>query len=244
MEEKPEERNWAEEFQEQCHEDNLCLSFKKNFSEPDAKEEMNSTCSAIMSYLFDSNVEVLASTAGLHLNGENKVPHVHVHVLVIKSTVPKTMLSQASTHRQRKGGERMRDVSMKSQVPRDALCSFLAYPFKEGLILSSRFQLWMKDTMPRDCINFLKELATSIYQSNLAKNLIRDKSEQRKEKAYLELLEIARTGTYSSYKEFLIYMENEYIEKLQPEDMCDIRNYKRNLEKIAVALRIIKTYEL
>lgn len=229
-------------------EDFLCLSFKKNY-EDDFKmgdeEEDVSTCQL---YLNESGVATIASTAGVHFMGENRTPHVHFHAIVMKSTVPKTMISNASLHRKRSSySVELSSITMKSTplVARNPKFYFLSYPYKEGNV-GREGNRWKGKQMKSCMIDFLRKIGKTLYEEQCAKNLIRERSEERRQNDYLELLNLVRDSgiQFSSFRSLQIWAEEHYIEKIPPEKMIDIVNYKKNLQKVGVALRIVKTYDL
>lgn len=209
----------------------------------------------IRNYITDLGVEILFSTAGIHLNGENKVPHIHWNF--ITTSIPK-IPSNLSQHRIRWSNKKdevdFTNVSFQIKKKIDLgkpKYQVLTYPLKEGRPLPSQFNnhkinVYDKNKMTKQQFNYLLEVGQSIYQQELATNLRRDKCEERKKQSLNDLYTICNENRayFSTLKEMARFLDEKYISTLDIQDYPDPKNYKTNLQKIAVKLDILKYSDL
>jgi len=100
--------------------------------------------------------------------------------------------------------------------------------------------------MTEELKQFLTAYGKTVYETELAKNITRDMAEERKHTEYMKMLNFVRSNAppLTSFYSLQVYMEEEYLAKIPAEKMVCISNYKKNLQKLAVALKICKSYEL
>lgn len=240
--------------------DYYAVSFKKNIeydAENTTDDDLYDEICQYPGYLSDSKIEVVASTAGLHLLGKNKIPHIHYHAVVKASSIGKhnknqTFLTNASKHRNDRGlMDKDLGVSVKPLDTKLPKFQFLSYPFKEGrpiLCSVGKANMYNGKRMTKGMIQFLVEIGKSLYESSIAKNLIRDKHEERKKNSYLELLDLVKSSTiiFKSFRQLQEWAEEHYIEKKIEDDervFIEVANYKKNLQSVAIVLKICKTYD-
>lgn len=235
----------------------LAISFKKNveYEEGDTYDYIGAeNVGGLILYLRNSKIDIKASTCGLHLEGKNKEPHIHFHAIIPISCISKenrnsTFISNPSKHRKDKSF--FDTWSMKSE-PLDAKqpkFKFLSYPFKEGRNIStagsSCLATFSGKPMVKAMVDFLVSIGNTIYEEEKAKNLIRDKSEERKKQNYLELLELGENSgiTFKNFRHLCEWYEVNWVEKMDREKPLDISNYKKNLQSISVKFKICKSYD-
>lgn len=227
-------------------EDATCISVKVNIPDYDASDcnFIPPAFSALMAYLKDSGVEVLACSSGLHLNGRNEIPHIHYHIVANHYNEP----SNPSQHRKRwlakKGNEvyDFEDATFKYQrldVNKPKF-QFLAYPLKEGHMLRLKYYLYDGDKMTSEMKKFLLSVGKTIYETQCALRLRQEKCKERKQLALSELYDICKLQPFKSFRDMMVWLDTNYIDTLELEDMPDPKNYKSNCQKIAVKLKILK----
>lgn len=242
------EKSIAELFEELISNDDTVITIKFNvLSSPEealVKLILEFPLRDIFEYLEFCKVKIKYSSFGLHLNGENKVPHVHLHLITEKYTPDKN----PSQHRKRwftKSGGRttFNDLSFKySKIdPTKAKYSTLSYPLKEGKGLLEEFPNCYKNITPQ-MFDFLLEVGTSIYNKEVGLHLRQDKCEERKKNALLELhrLLVENQSCFYDYKSMMLWLDDNYISSLTLTDLPDPRHYKTNTQKIAVKFGFLK----
>lgn len=203
---------------------------------------------AISKYIEDLGCQILFSSAGVHLLGENKVSHIHYNFITTRVNAP----SNPSQHRKRwllKNEETSSfdNVSFKFHPKIDVKKPkyfILSYPLKEGHRLEPKSFIYkyLGKPMKKNEIDFLSEIGKSIYETECGLNLKRDKCEERKKLALQDLFKICsdNCSNFSTFREMAIWLDSNYIENLPLEDLPDPRNYKTNIQKVAVKLKILK----
>jgi len=246
--------NFPERLQEVIPDDATCISVKVNIEngEYSEKDFVPLHLTDILNYLRDSGVEIISSTAGVHLEGRNQIPHIHYHFITSHYNPP----SNPSQHRKRWLSKTdnsecdLGDASFKYQKidKKYPVYQFLSYPLKEGRLLSPRYNklccLFDKSPMEKGMIEFLRSVGNTIYQTALALKLKQDKTQERKQLALKELYDIVVNQNFSSFKQMMCWLDDNYIATLSLEEMPDPKNYKTNCQKIAVKLGLLKYSEL
>lgn len=240
-------------FEENIGKNDFCVSFKLNIPDMDDIEQRHYV-TKIIQYM-KANADVQMYSHGIHLEGKRNIPHIHIHFIITSSVGWTKVMTNASQHRKRwfvKEGLEYPEgkvLEMKSQPvdPLQPKFHFLAYPMKEGKYFKNGdFFSFLNSPMTTEMRKFLVDYAKNIYDQKVAHDLAADKSEERKEIKYSEILNIARKFTGGSFRDFQVYMEDNYITKLidAGDSVPDIDNYKKNLKRAAVQLKFFKTYEL
>lgn len=242
--------NYPEQLEEVIPDDATCISVKVNLDDGEYSESqfVPPHMSDIIAYLKDSGVEIISSTAGVHLEGRNQIPHIHYHFITSHYNPP----SNPSQHRKRWLNKAdnsecdLGDATFKYQKidKKYPVYQFLSYPLKEGKALHPRYYkfiyLFDKQPMEKGMIDFLKSVGTTIYQTQLALKLKQDKTQERKQLALKELYDICVKQSFSSYSAMMCWLDDNYIAELDLEEMPDPKNYKTNCQKIAVKLGLLK----
>lgn len=237
--------NYSEQFEEFIPDDAICVSVKVNLDEGEYDNKFTPPFySSIVKYLDDSGVAILASTAGVHLQGKNQVPHIHYHFVCSNFRSP----SNPSQHRQRwlsKNGNEIENLGsatfkyqkLDSRYPR---FQFLSYPMKEGLLVRDNYYTYDGCKMKKEIRDFLVSVGQTIFQTSQALKLKNDLSVQRKQLALSELYDLCKTQSFPNFKSMLLWLDKNYIQTLDLEDYPDPKNYKTNSQKVAVKLGLLK----
>lgn len=198
----------------------------------------------VLNYLKAKEYEVIAYTTGLHTN--HHIHHHHYNFILSRCKKP----SNPSQHFNRwldKNKDFADDLSFKWKkiLPDRPKYDFLAYPLKEGQILTR-----LKGDPPSNYFNgqpmslgmltFLKEYAHSLYLVTLAHNKRQDLLAQRKQLKLNELYEVVKERNFTSYFDMLDWLEDNYLDNLELEELPDLNNYNSNCRKVAKKLRLIK----
>jgi len=233
----------ADELSKSILDDYRCISVKINY----AKDEFvadDVQCPdelfTVMSYFRDSGLEIIYSTCGLHVNGENKKPHVHFHCIV-KSLIAGTFQSNNSQHRKRwlakEGNEihSFENTSIRFPKKENPVWCHLAYPYKENQPLIKGEKNIKKYKQ------FLIGYAVNLYQVSLGNRAKQDASEQRKKEARLALglLCEEHKSEFTSYREMTKWLDVNYIKHLSLEDIPKRSNYQDNCQAVAIKLGIL-----
>lgn len=239
-----EELSLAEELSSTIQEDYKCISVKINYTKDEYDADLVTPPDefhSVKAYFNDCKLDIVYSTLGLHLQGENKKPHVHYH-LIVRSLPSGTFQSANPMHRKRwqsKEGNEMytfENVSIRFPKKEDPVWQQLAYPFKEGRPIMVGCKNITK------YYNFLMEYATNLYQVSLGNRARQEACDERKKTNLLSLAKLCQDhkSEFTTFKEMMIWLDTSYIAMLDLEDYPDPRNYKTNCQKICVHLGKLK----
>jgi hypothetical protein len=204
-------------------------------------------------YLTDNNILIKYASYGQHLQGQNKIPHVHYN-LITEPFNFKSMTQNSSQHRKRwydKQTEIEPDflkLSFKFHAQLDDTkpkYSTLSYPLKEGLhIYTTRRKMYTN--VSQEMFNFLLNVGTDIYNKEVGLHQRQDKCEIRKQCALSDLATLCNQNksNFGSFREMQLWLDINYIDKLDLLEYPDPKNYKTNLQKIAIKLKFLKYSDL
>lgn len=205
-------------------------------------------------YIRDLGVEILYSSAGLHLKGKAKVPHVHWNLI---TTPLEKIPSNPSQHRTRWLNKNpdardalFKDISIQMHHTLDLSrpkYSVLSYPLKEGHVLheyNKNRQYYVG--LGLDEIQMLTATGTAIYEAALAQQMRRDMSEDRRRATLHEMYDVAmeHRNSFTTFREMCLVLDLYFIENLDLEDFPDPVIYKKNCQRIAVKLELLKYSDL
>lgn len=255
--------NFVSELQETIPDDCLWIAAKRNnsvkeFSLINDSEEYFDN---VRRYAYSWG-KILYSSMGIHLNGERKIPHIH-WVFCIQ---PSRSYANKSTDR----ANWLKDNSESVTWFKDNQWTFqytegctvgkpkwfpLAYPLKEGKYNKEHhpnpYKGWYyynqisngkSRRMSNELQEFLMLQGTRIYQENLAKNEIRDLSEQKKQDAVQSIADCAKThrDKFTTYKQMVDTLEIYYMDKLELKDKPCLNNYRTACQKVGNSLGIFR----
>lgn len=201
----------------------------------------------IQNYFLEHSDEVIAMTAGMHCNGTNSIPHFHLHVITRNMIDEKSNPSQFRNRYFAKNNVKFSTgtLSIKvQQIQHDApKWQFLAYPLKEANPINNvNMYLWRGCRMREEMKEFLLQAGNQIYTQQLAMHQRRDASNERKQNALLELYEIASKVKHENFEAMIYYLQKNYIENCELQELPDQRNYKSNVNKVGQMLKLINSY--
>jgi len=245
--ERSDEQTFVQVFEETIPEDAMVVKCKFNDI---ADDEFYPN---VKSYIQDElKAHILYSSAGIHKNGSNAVPHIHYHFITTKFKVP----SNPSQHRKRWVakdidtnylGENCSIQFGKIEIKKPKY-HVLAYPLKEGLVNEEILALGFHDytqkngKMKKNMKTFLMDVGKEIYEKAMAAHDRREKSDERKQIKLTDLYDLCRENreSFTTYLGMKLWLDSNYIDNLELSELPDSRNYKNNCEKVAVKLRILK----
>lgn len=252
LEEIEPEISISQQFEEAIPDDVMVINVKLNFDITDEEplEERHRILPTyeIRKYIENLGCKILFSSAGYHLNGERKQPHLHYNFITTSFKVP----SNPSQHRNRwfnKEDDANSDFlkctfkfhqAIDTKTPK---YSVLSYPLKEGLqVKENRLYTFNATPMTKAQKTFLMETGKAIYEKEQGLKLRQDKCEERKKIALNDLFKLCSDNKteFSNFKQMIVWLDCNYIDKLNIEEYPDPKNYKTNCQKIAVALGKLK----
>lgn len=231
-------------------EDATCISVKINIPDYDASDNnfVPPAFGTVKQYLEDSGVEILACSSGIHFQGRKEIPHIHYHFITTHyngvsnpSQHRKRWLAKADNHNHDFQDAQFKYQALEANKPK---YQFLAYPLKEGNKLSSKYYLYDGSKMTSEMVSFLLSVGNTIYQTQCALRLRQEKCQERKQLAYNELVELVGDKSFSSFRELCDWFDDNYLYKLDYDDIPDPKNYKTNIRKIGIKKRLIKTFDI
>lgn len=245
------------QFEQLIPDDAMVINVKLNFDIPeDDVETLNCLRELplfdIKKYVEDLDVKILFSSVGYHLLGERKQPHIHYHFITTAFHPP----SNPSQHRKRwakktEASMEFLSSSFKFQSIDTSQPKYqvLSYPLKEGHAIKHNLKtnyIFNQLPMTKEQILFLKEVGKSIYDKEQALKLRQDKCEERKKVALHSLYELceANKNKFNTYREMVIWLEDNYISSLSLDEKPDINHYRTNTQKIANTLGKLKYCDL
>jgi len=227
----------------------MVICVKLNSSDPDEFPFFD-----LKRYLDDNEIVVKYSSFGQHLQGQNKQSHFHLN-MICEAFNYKKITQNASQHR-----KRWYDKNADTEVAREFLnlsfkfhdhleknkpkYSTLSYPLKEGLGIygTHSFSKYAYKNVSKEMYNFLLSVGTEIYNKEVGLHQRQEKCEERKQCALQDLFKLCNENklSFGSYKEMSMWLDINYIDKLDINEYPDPKNYKTNLQKIAVKLKLMK----
>lgn len=239
----------AEQFEQDIPEDSMVINFKYNLDPSANDKDIHAPLLEMRQYV-KSLTTILFSSAGIHYNGDLKRPHIHYNFI----TKPFKEPSNRSQHRNRwfdKQDSPNREFKKVTAVFHDVMdkhsCKYavLSYPLKEGFFTKDEYkQIYIYNgvSMTKEQKLFLKEVGTAIYEKEVGLKQRQEKCEERKKHALTSLRDLCREhkNEFSTYREMLLWLDINYIAKLEIEDYPDPKNYKTNCQKICVSLGKLK----
>lgn len=202
---------------------------------------------------------ILACSAGLHTQGNNRRPHMHFHFIVDRPYVVGRTSSAASNERARWVREQseqteksFKEMTIKFSPldPTKPLWQILAYPLKERKRGSCHMYQMIRDggpyQMPVEIVDVLEQVGSNIFDAALALQERKEKAEIKKADDLQELYNWAfkNRSSFNTFREMQEYFEDVFLfKKIQADGvhaLPEVNNYNRNLKKVGCALGIFR----
>lgn len=245
-------------FEEAIGPECLCISFKINVTLDGSGSPITEDyqlARSVVRYMKE-HADIVGHSQGLHTEGRRQIPHIHLHFIINSTVEWCKIMSNRSQHRKRwfdknelpypskKGIMEMRPQELDTTKPK---WLFLSYPLKEGKFFKNQlFFEWEKEPMTLQMRTFLLGFGTDLYNQKVARDYNNEKADERKEIKYNEILKVAQGFFGGTYREYQVFMEEEYLEPMidQGFNVPDIDNYKKNIKRAAVQLKFFKSYDI
>lgn len=237
---------FEEEFRD--FESYTCISMKINIKGPDdIPDQISIATSFIYDYLTHMSKRFHYMTSGIHLLGKSQKPHIHLHWIVDKVKKFDAMWRKRWLTKERENsgiddatleGCSFKFQEMDGSKPR---YSFLSYPLKEGHRLEERFYRAKGYVImdPR-MVDFLEGVGRRIFDEERALELRQEKSEERKKVALTEIYVLVKDKNFRNFTEMKIWLEDNYLAKLDYDNKPRLSNYRDNLYMIGNSLGLFK----
>jgi len=249
-----EENSLAQQFELDIPDDSMVINVKINFEIAEGEEVENAVrflgYGDIRKYVTDiPDCKILFSSAGVHLNGESKRPHIHYNFITTPFHPPSNLSQHRSRWLKKQGDPDLYPVDAFSNVSfkfqslqkNKPKYSVLSYPLKEKHFVNVKgLYIYNDKPMTKEQKTFLVDTGSAIYEKEVGLKLRQDKCEERKKLALSSLYELVSKQSFSTFKEMMLWLDDNYISTLELEDYPDPKNYKVNCQKIAVKLKILK----
>lgn len=224
-----------------------CISMKINIKGPDDIPDQISTATSFMyDYLTHRSKKLYYMTGGIHVLGKSQKPHIHLHWIVDKVKKFDAMWRKRWLEKEKGNtddeatldGCEFKFQEMDGSKPR---YSFLSYPLKEGRRLEHRYYRG-KDYKIMDprMLDFLEGVGRRIFDEERALELRQEKSEERKKVALTEIYVLVKDKNFRSFTEMKIWLEDNYLAKLDYDNKPRLSNYRDNLYMIGNSLGLFK----
>jgi len=218
--------------------------------------------SDVKQYFSDSGIDLKYSSIGLHLEGERKRAHIHFNCIVLMSPkIFQSITNNASQHRKRWYDKKIKmdediDPNFKNltfQFTKELDAnkpkySTLAYPLKEGhhSFDDTSYRKIHYVGISKQLFPILLEIGTTIYNKELGLHIRQEKCEERKQNALTELFNICEQNKqhFNDIRSMARWLDINYIDTLDLTQLPDPKNYKTNLQKIAVKLKFLNYSDL
>lgn len=207
------------------------LSFKFNSDEIDRIEEQVDNISMYVSEHSRSYYMV----AGRHLQGKNEKPHVHVNFVVHDFVGDTNEPRRRNKYFLEAGYQKIEKLSMREGIVDDQECALkcLAYPLKEGLLVSS-FKI------PNNLLTKLKVYAGIEYEKKCQRDLEKQRASERTEKLQNQILALIPNNLhftdYGTYKRFIY---TKFYETLKINEFPQRRSVESAVQNIAIFKKIV-----
>lgn len=198
---------------------------------------------SIRKYLVDVEKRtIVASSAGLHINGEKKIPHIHYHFI---TTLEGSATSQPSRKRDawltKNPSENLSNCSFhyNKHIAKPVWC-VLSYPLKEGFLVRDMLCYTFDfKPMTETMLSFLLQTGNSIYSKQCAIRERADASVERQKLALISLFDKCEqlymehmnnhSGRPPTFRELVLELD-DYIATLELTEKPDPRNYEKHVK--------------
>lgn len=202
-----------------------------------------------LQYLY-KDLEIHASSAGIHLNGKKSRPHIHYHLITSRFNPT----SNNSVYKKRwlamDDSNNLDGVSFKYERlnVNEPKYGPLSYPLKEGLEVYGYPKSYTLNgqKMTRPVINFLKGVGNAIYEKHCGLVLRQEKCAERQQLALTDLFKLCNENRshFDSFISMRKWLDHAYIKKLELTEKPDPLKFKVNCQKVACQLDLFNYSDL
>lgn len=199
---------------------------------------------------FTSLGMVKCSSLGVHTQGKSGKPHFHLHVVIVGKDVPKTLLSNASTHRARwckTSGKPLGDVSIRVQpMSTDPVINVLSYPLKERQTFADglSFLKVSGTNLPEHFIDLIKDYGNGLFQKAQLDQSYRDRHEAKRQCLRTEIAELVDEHKPGNLDELYHLIDEVFLPSKETiHEVPVARNLKDAVIQVALHKRLISFHE-
>ena len=216
------------------------LSFKFNLGDSSGRskdefaDEVREQVDNISMYVAEHSRAYYMS-AGRHMEGKNERPHVHVNFVVHDYVGTSHESRRRNKYFMDMGYSKIHSLSMREGIVNDMECAqkCLAYPMKEGLLVSSSH-------IPDSLLTKLEVYAGLEYEKKLQRDLEKQRAGERTEKLQNQILALIPKNMnftdYFSYKQFIY---TKFYSSLQINEYPQRRSVESAVQNIAIFKKIV-----
>lgn len=213
------------------------LSFKFNLGDSIESDRVQEQVDNITMYVID-HCRSYYMVAGRHMEGKNEQPHVHVNFIVHDYV--------GTSHESRRRNKYFRDMayskieglSMREGIVNDMECAqkCLAYPLKEGLLVSSSH-------IPDSLLTKLEVYAGIEYEKKLQRDLEKQRASERTEKLQNQILALIPNNLhFTDYFTYKQYIYTKFYDSLKINEYPQRRSVESAVQNIAIYKKIVEPW--
>lgn len=209
------------------------LSFKFNLGVTNGTEEWKH----IQMYVAE-HCDKYYYVIGRHDEGKNEQPHLHINFIVSNYVGTSHESRRRNKYFSDMGWVKVDSLTMKEGVVIDLDCAqkCLAYPLKEGKLVSSR-------NIPTALLQFLESYAKLEYEAKRQRDLAKDRASAKTENLQSQILALIPNDLhftdYGSYKQ---YIYTKFYESLKINEYPQRRTVESAVQNIAIFRKIVNPW--
>lgn len=210
------------------------LSFKFNLGESDGEEAVGH----IVMYVSEL-CESCYYVAGRHNEGKNEQPHIHIN-FIVKGYVGTSHESRRRTkYFSESGYGKVEGLTMKEGVVTDidSAQKCLAYPLKEGLLISS------SGNIPGRLLQVLEVYAGIEYEAKKQRDLAKTRASEKTENLQSQILALLPSNLYfTDYGTYKRVIYTKFYDSLKINEYPQRRTVENAIQNIAIFKKIVEPW--
>lgn len=216
------------------------LSFKFNLGESDLSDpdyDIENEIIKIVSYV-GSYARKCYYVAGRHDEGKNEQPHIHINIIVEGYTSTSHESRRRNKYFSDMGYEKVDSLTMKEGViiDMDSAQKCLAYPLKEGKVVSSR-------NIPTSLLQFLESYAKIEYEAKRQRDLAKDRASAKTENLQSQILALIPANLhFTDYGTYKTYIYTKFYESLKINEYPQRRTVESAVQNIAIFRKVVNPW--
>jgi len=195
---------------------------------------------------FTSIGDIQLSSLGVHLQGKSQVPHWHYHVVVLSSSIPKTLLSNPSVHRKawrNKTGKDFGEASIRVQQMSltDPVINIMSYPLKERLTFvdGREFLTVSNDGISDAFYQLILDYGNKLFQEASLMSERRERHEKKSLTLRQEILDLVEEHKPKTMDEVFELIEDVYLPTKTIDNIPIMHNLDIAITQVCVMKKII-----